>query len=206
MRQYLKYLLLAAGIIIILFLNPFLRHKFDRSPFYVIRDTSLISRVEKNFKQDTVIKIYEKVIYSQVKPKVIYIDRIDSNSLKKWKQFDLMLKLQKKYGELTITALNQQDSVIKEYRFDDVSDNFSVTAKTGDVFVKSSRFEWKGLKAGVETRYAIFDDEKWKVDFLLNSEVSIAEKIGVGCVMRYPLSGVKSKEIEFGINLNYKIK
>ncbi|MGB9697305.1 MAG: hypothetical protein ACPL2D_08480 [Ignavibacteria bacterium] len=206
MRQSLKYVAVAIGIIILLFLNQFLRRKFDRHNYYVIRDTSLLSTVEKNLKRDTVIRVYEKIIYRQMKPKEVYVDRPDSAGLEKWKKMDLMLRLQKKHDELSITALNQQDSLIKEFRFGGVPDNFTVTAKAGDVFVKMSRFQWEGIETGIEVRKDIFSDRKLSADFLLSSEVLIIGRIGIGCVIRYPLVELNSNKLEVGINLNYKIK
>lgn len=205
MRNYIKYIIAGVIIVFLLFLNPFLRRKLDK-PTYYIRDASLNVNAQRELKNDTVIKIYERTIYKRSKPQVIYVDRVDSNFARKLQQMDLIMRLEKRHNTLKLTALNQRDSLVKEFRFNDVPENFVVTSMEGDVFVKSTNFIWEGLKVGIETGSNLLNREKLKTNLNLSTEFRAFNKLGIGSFVKYWVTGENLNQTEIGLTLNYIIK
>lgn len=205
MKNSFKYIIVGVLIAILLFLNPFLRRKFEKQTYY-IRDTSLNVTARRELKNDTVIKVYERIIYRRAKPEVVYVDRVDSSFAEKLYQMDLMMRLEKKRNTLKVTALNQRDSTIKEFRFNNVLNNFVVTSMKGDIFVKSSNIVWEGVEAGVELRNKILSERKMEAGVYMMSKFRFFDKVGIGGFLSYWLTGENSNQTEIGININYKLK
>ena len=125
-----------------------IRKKFAPIPDrVVIVDTAIQTVIKTELKKDTVIKWYERIIYKNVTPTSERVDRADTVFLKEVQYMDLMLKVKKDNDVLTIYAVNERDSVVKEYAFQNISDDFTATSMTGGIFVKSKKFDWNGLSA-----------------------------------------------------------
>ena len=90
-------------------------------------DTTTRTRYEKEIKKDTVIKWYDKIKWKQSPPEKIYYQKVDSVFQEKIKYKDLMLKVDKHGEDLKIFAINENDSIIKEYYFK-VNDDFIATS------------------------------------------------------------------------------
>ena len=111
----------------------------------VMHDTTTLIRYETKLQRDTIIKWYEKIIYKESKPTYIYYQKIDSIFIDKIKAYDFMLRVQKSGDKLFITAVNLDGHILKEYIYDNVSDNFTAVSKDSAIYVKSKIFEYEGI-------------------------------------------------------------
>ena len=125
--------------------------KSSRVERVITIDTLVQTRVETEMIKDTVIKLVERVIYKNVTPEKEYTQRADTVFLTQTKYLDFMLKVRKRGDKLVIHALNKNDSLIKEYVYDNVSNDFTATSATGNIFVKSKNFDWNGIDLIVGT-------------------------------------------------------
>jgi len=155
MSKPIKYILIACVFIIILgalylFAVNFNGYNKDEVKIqHVIYDTSVITRYETKLKHDTVIKWYEKIIYKQLEPEKVYVQKVDTQFIEKSKSMDVMLNVRKKGRDLTIYALNQNGMLLKEYHYT-VGDDFTATSATDRLVVKTKKFYWTGIDANTE--------------------------------------------------------
>jgi hypothetical protein len=95
---------------------------------------------------DTVIKWYEKIVYKQSEPKVIYIQKVDSAFIEVMKDYDLITKvIKKRNGDMTLFIYNQNGKELKRMEFENVGQSFQITSQKNNVFVKSDLWNWNGL-------------------------------------------------------------
>lgn len=155
MSRPIKYILSAAALIIILgMMYLALTHmkgcdKQELKVQQIVYDTSVVTRYETKIKRDTVIKWYEKIIYKEVKPNTVFVQKVDTQFIEKTKSMDVMLNVNKKGRDLTIYALNQYGQLLKEYHYT-VGDDFTASSATNKLVVKTKKFYWTGLEASTE--------------------------------------------------------
>lgn len=112
----------------------------------IVHDTTTLIRYQTELKRDTIVKWYEKIVYKEAKPEIIYQQKVDTLFLQSIKFKDVMLKVNKTNNKLIIYAVNENDSVIKEFIFDDIGNNFVASSEINNVFVKSQKFYWLGIE------------------------------------------------------------
>lgn len=125
-------------------------------------DTLTVERYSEKVKRDTVIRWYEKVIYKEVEPEKIYVEKIDSIFIETIKYKDLILRVEKTRNKLSIFAVNLRDSLLKEYNFADVGQEWTATSVTGNVFLKSKRVTWYGIEPYIF--YSQNDLKDWTIN------------------------------------------
>ena len=92
--------ILSIFIIILFILSK--RSCTNNSDTLVIHDTAIVTRYEKEIRQDTVIRWFEKLKYVRNKPEEIHYQKVDSNIIEGFKENDLIFKIDKKKDELII--------------------------------------------------------------------------------------------------------
>ena len=130
MRMKLKYILIGVGMILLstaIVFGPGLIMKSCNSvvdaPLKVASE-SVVSSLEEKVRVDTVVKFLERVKYKEVKPEVIYEQRVDTAFIERYKDHDVMLQVEKKGNKLSIYALNEKNEVVKKMEYEDVGNNF----------------------------------------------------------------------------------
>jgi len=168
-----------------------------------VHDTTVITRYEKELVRDTVIKWYEKIVWRNVLPEIIYQQKIDSVFVETIKYKDLMLKIEKKGNSLKIFAVNINDSLIKEYNFADVGQDFIATSTTGNIFVKSKKFYFYGIEPFAN--YSLDNIKDWKGG---NFNIGIRTGIeGFNFALKpYINYNTQYKDLRAGLELSYKLK
>ena len=73
-----------------------------------VASQSVVSSLEEKVRVDTVVKFLERVKYKEVKPEVIYEQKVDTTFIEKYKDHDVMLQVEKKGNKLSIYALNEK--------------------------------------------------------------------------------------------------
>lgn len=134
------------GIVVSILITVALMKWLTRPDTILVTDTLTVERYSEKVKHDTVIKWYEKVIYKEVEPEKIYVEKIDSVFIETIKYKDLILRVEKSRNKLSIFAVNLQDSLLKEYNFADVGQEWTATSVTGNVFLRSKRITWYGIE------------------------------------------------------------
>lgn len=127
----------------------------------IIPDTKVVERIKTVQQRDTIIKWYEKPLYKEVKPTVIFVQS-DSTIREELKDKDLIINLEKDGDKIRMFAHNDNDSTVKEYVFDGVGRDFSATAMTGNIMIKSQRFYWEGLNLSVDVGLKLSDLNNFK--------------------------------------------
>ena len=87
----------------------------DPVPTPVFLNPNLETQREREVQRDTVIKWYEKIIYKQSDPEIIYVQKIkrdtihrtDSILITRYRSFDLITKLDKSGNNLIIKTYNE---------------------------------------------------------------------------------------------------
>jgi hypothetical protein len=179
------------------------------SPPVVVVDTTIVTRTEIEIQTDTVVRWYEKIIYKQVEPKIIYVQKIhtdtvnhtDSVFIERIRHTDVMLKLDKKGQSLIIKTFNQNDSLVKEYVFDDVYPNFTVTAQQNNLFVKTQKLYFDGISllAGASLRGSLLKHN------LLNS-LDYYAGLQSGFTYKERVSLLGDAGYDFGVNPDFIFK
>lgn len=96
-------------------------------------------------KTDTVIKWYEKIIYKQSQPEVVYYQKTDTVFINQAKKLDLVMKLEKKGSWVSAYTINFRDTLLKQSIYTGIGNNFTVTAQDGELFVKSQKIYFNPL-------------------------------------------------------------
>lgn len=172
----------------------------------VIPSNALKTNLEAETKRDTVVKWYEKIIYKESKPKVIY-EQIVSDPIyrEKIKAMDVMLKVNKVRNKLNIYAYNHNDSLLKEYVYEDVGSDFTATSRGGSIFVKSKKWYWQGINAVAGYRWQIADLKEWKNGNIfagLRTGIDYMDKAGLNVGGYWDFKG---KKVFLQTELNLKI-
>ena len=153
-----------------------------------LTDTLTVERYSEKVKRDTVIRWYEKVIYKEVEPEKIYVEKIDSVFIETIKYKDLILRVEKTRNALRIFAVNLQDSLLKEYNVADVGQEWTATSTTGNVFLKSKRVTWYGIEPYIF--YSQNDLKDWTIN-----------KFGAGI-----RTGIMLNRLKFTVGAEYSDK
>jgi hypothetical protein len=166
-----------------------------------LRDTSILTRYQKEIKKDTIIKWYEKLIYKNPEPVIRYVQKLDTIFIESTKEMDLMLQVKKSNKKLLIRAVNQNGRILKEYIYDDVYNDFTVTSKKDNIFVKSVVFYWNGLNSIINVQWPIFNKRKLFCNFGFESGIKYKNDIQLNAGILYS-PGNK----DLLLNSNLKIK
>lgn len=122
-----------------------IRSDYVSTPGVIIRsDTTIITKYE-TAAADTVVKWYDRIIYSHPPADTVYIQKVDSVFIQQTRWKDVMLSVKKSKDKLTVFAINEYDSLLKEYSFSNIGNSFTALSTYHNVLVESSDFEWTGL-------------------------------------------------------------
>jgi hypothetical protein len=110
--------------------------------------TTLVPEIKLIEKRDTVVRWFEKPVKEMKQPETIYVQKVDSVFVIKYKDYDLVISVSKKANkDLDIFVLNQQNEVLKEYVYHNVGDVFDITSQENAIAVKSQFLEWNSIGA-----------------------------------------------------------
>ncbi len=201
MTKYTPYLFIIALVVIgVLVYRGCTR---DLSPI-AIHDTTTVIRYHDAVKMDTVIKWYERVIYKESKPTVIYEQKVDTVFIEQTKDYDLMLHVKKKGTDLWIYAINQNGQVLKEYVYHNVGDDFSAVSQPENIFVKSARFGWNGIAPLINYRWR-FTDQRWnegRFGIGVKTGINYLERLDLSLSIENPLTTLQDTELRLQLEYN----
>lgn len=204
--------------LLIAFLLMMLKINCDSTPtpgVIIKHDTTVITRYEEG-QTDTIVKWYDRIIYVHPESDTIYVQKVDSVFIEQTRYKDVMLQVKKSKDHLTIFALNEKDSILKEYNFDGVYNSFTATSTFRNVLVSSSAFEWTGVNTSLsfqrklESRLALNNIFKEVPDVTasLRSGIAYKNRLTVNALLqftRYSLPITDNPSPFLGIELNYKL-
>lgn len=201
MNNYLKYIFIGIFFILIgVSLSYIFRKQLPFNNTVIIHDTTVIDRFHTEIKKDTVIKWYEKIVYKNVLPNVIYETKIDSVFIETIKYKDVMLKVEKSGYSIKIFAVNVKDSLIKEYNFAGVGQDWTATSTTGNVFLKAKRLNWNGVTPYFLYGYGLQDN---KQGFVLGIETGFTfTRLNINGYIDY---NNKHNDLMTGLKLSYNL-
>jgi hypothetical protein len=166
-----------------------------------IKDTNVLVRYENEIRRDTIIKWYDKIIYKKSEPEKIYYQKIDTLFIEKTKDLDLMLQVKKENKKLIIKAVNQNGKILKEYVYDDVSNDFTAISQKENIFVKSRNFYWNSINPIFNLQWSMLKKNKPDYNFGLETGINYKEKIEINSGIMY-----SPAEKDLLLNTNLKIK
>jgi hypothetical protein len=202
-KKYINWFLVLLIIIllIIIFKYIFPGRRDGALHNVYINDTNVLVRYENEIRRDTVIKWYEKIIYKKSEPEKIYYQKIDTIFTEKTKDLDLMLQVKKENKKLIIKAVNQNGRILKEYVYDDVSNDFTAVSQKENIFVKSKTFYWNSISSIFNVQWSMFNKNKPDYNFGLETGINYKEKIEINSGILY-----SPAEKDLFLNTNLKIK
>jgi hypothetical protein len=201
-KKYINwFLFLIIIILLIIIFKQIFPHESGKSNTIIIKDTTILTRYEKELNKDTIIKWYKKVIYKKSEPDKIYLQKLDTIFIEKVKELDLMLQVKKENNKLIIKAINQNGKTLKEYIYDDVYNNFTAVSQKDNIYVNSKMFYWNRLNSIFNIQWSIFNEKKLNVNFGLETGVNYKNKIDLNAGALYS-PGNK----DLILNTNLKIK
>jgi len=174
-----------------------------------VASQSVVSSLEEKVRVDTVVKFLERVKYKEVKPEVIYEQKVDTTFIEKYKDHDVMLQVEKKGNKLSIYALNEKNEVVKKMEYEDVGNNFTATSQPGKVFVKSQIWYWTGLIGTASYDFGRADTLNSKFspnDLKLGIKSGISYKNILTLSPSVSLYPAQSLNPHIGLELEYKLK
>lgn len=200
MKEFVKYILFFIISVIIIYggwklTEWFIDKEIHKRTELIVPDTLVVERIKTIMKTDTVIKWYEIPFYKESKPEIIYIQS-DSLIRKDLENKDLIISLKKENDELRIFAHNKADSLVKEYKFNDVGRDFSATATSQNIFVKSQKFYWNGINVSAEFGLPVNNLQSFKNLSMYEKNLDLS-------------TGFNYKErlfLDFGVNFNINTK
>ena len=186
------------------------------APAPVYLNPNLETQREREVQRDTVIKWYEKIIYKQSEPEIVYVQKIkrdtihrtDSILITRYRSFDLITKLDKSGNNLIVKTYNDRDSLLKEYTFSDVYNDFTITSQTNNLFVKTNKLQWDGLSGFISAEAK--EKSTTGKPVLLNLDYRVG--LSTGYTFQNKLSASASAGYDFPfsnslfINLNLKVR
>lgn len=197
-KYYILFFLIGVVIIGYFYFN---RDKEHKPSVKIIHDTCVVIRYQTELKHDTIIRWYEKVVYKESEPVVIYQQKIDSVFLEKIKFQDVMLKVEKNKKQLHIYAINENDSLIKEIFYEDVGNDFTATSNSnGGIFVKSKRFYFNGIEPFVQYEYN-YNRKQQGYNFGIKTGINYSDFIFLKPYISYN----KDKDFNTGMELSLKL-
>jgi len=125
------------------------------------------------------------LLFSESEPEKIYYRKIDTIFIEKIKELDLMLQVKKENKKLIIKAVNQNGKVLKEYVYDDVSNNFTAVSQKENIFVKSRNFYWNRINPIFNVQWSMFNKSKPDYNFGLETGINYKEKIEINSGIMY---------------------
>ena len=169
----------------------------------VMHDTLTLERY--NLRIDTLQNnILKKIFQNQEVPVYIYQEKI--KEIEKYRDYDLILGMEKKGTTLRLFALNQNDSLIKEEIFENVFSNFTAWSANDKIIVKSNKFHWSGVNLGYEHSRPINDLQN--INNTVGNKVDIMK--GVTYIERYNISvgteyDIETKDIKLKLKTSVKL-
>lgn len=142
------------AIIVVLLVVVFFITKFagcnssggNSSETKIVPDTLVVDRYHESVRIDTVVRWYEKIVYKQVQPDVIYTQTVDTVFKMHVDSLEVMLRLEKKGNRIIVTAYNRQGSKLDEIHYDEVGRDFIATSQPHGVFIKAKKFYSSGFR------------------------------------------------------------
>ena len=206
MKDYIKKLLIYI-IVLIAFLSLiyFLKEKFKPGiTQYVIHDTAIITKYEKELKRDTVVRWLEKINYKISEPEKILFQETDTEFVENAKNLDLMLQVRKENDNIVIKAIDQSGKIFKELTYNNIGNDFIATSTKNNIIIKSKKFYWNGLNTVTEVNYDLndFQFKNHELRFGLNTGFNYLDKYNFVTGLYYSIYN-KSLSTKFGIN--YKL-
>lgn len=191
-----KYLIPAIAIIFIIaiaYLSFTIGKHFGNSESdgstLIIHDTLVVDRYKELVKKDTVIKWYEKIIWKESEPKVIYVQKVDSVFIEKVKGYDVMLRVEKAGDKLKIIAFNQSGKILKEYIYDNIGNSFIAVSQDSNIFIKSKKVEFNGIWIEASVSNSIPELVKKNInldyDIGVGTGINISQKVDISTGIYY---------------------
>lgn len=192
MKTFIKYLLVAvliAGVGFLLFYFPGSCNRSSApSANLAVTDSTTLARGESLVASDTVLTLLERVVKIVNDPVVIYKQRVDSVYLEQIRWRDLMTRVEKRGNNLRIFAVNEKDSIVKEFVFNDVYSDFTATSAVGNIFVKSNKYSFNGVSAFTDARSNFLSVFKTDEPFVKLSSVEYRAGLKTGVTYKDRLS------------------
>jgi hypothetical protein len=205
MEKIKKYVIWILVLILIILLIIIFKQIFPSkariNDTVFLKDTSILTRYEKELEKDTVIKWYDKIVYKKSKPEIIYLQKVDTIFIEKTKELDLMLQVKKENNKLIIKAINQDGNILKEFIYDDVYNNFTAVSQKDNIYVNSKIFYWNRFNAILNAQWSIFSDKRLDVNFGLETGINFKNKLDINAGVLY---SPKIKNLIFNTNLKIK--
>jgi len=211
MTEKIKNIVIIIGIVLLLAVFVFSKiyscNKSSVSNTATVHDTTVINNYITKVETDTVIKWYEKIVYKQTDPTVIYQQKTDSVFLESVKYLDLIPHLSWSGGNLTITTVNINDSIVKEWHFENIYNGYTVTSQEGNLFIKNNLFGYNGAELFARL------SSQFNNDSIKNPNVTVGVKTGWNFQNSFSLTpGISYqfrnppafKNFNFELELNYK--
>lgn len=148
MKPVIKYLLILIALAAVVFVFIHIISLFKGCSSEDHANESTITIIDSTLKyrtitkHDTVIRFIDRIVWKQAKPEIVYKQKVDSQYFETIKYMDFMLKVDKKGRNLSVFAINLQDSILKERHYI-VGDDFTVSSKANNLFVKTRRLTFE---------------------------------------------------------------
>lgn len=207
------YILPISLLLIVLLFASYLFFFHPPAPAPVFINPNLETQLNQETARDTVIKWYERIIYKQSDPEIIYVQKIkrdtihrtDSILITRYRSYDLITKLDKKDNSIIVKTYNDRDSLLKEYTFTNVYNDFTITSQTNNLFVKSNKFQWDGIN-GFMSAEAKDNQTKGK-PILYNLDYRVGLSTGYTFQNKYSASASAGYDFPFSNSffINFKL-
>jgi hypothetical protein len=177
----------------------------DRTETVYIHDTTVVERYHAEVKRDTVVKWYEKIIWKESEPQTVYYTKTDTVFRDRVKKLNVMLKVEKKKDRLKIFAYDQDELLLKEMDYR-VGADFTAVSTDENVFVKSKRWYWNGIKTIVNYELPFDFAQSWEngnTRLEINTGINYMDKAGIEIG---PVYDATRKEFLLKAGIFYKFK
>lgn len=139
-------------------LIEYMNCKNQTPPVVVRHDTTVIERYDTIYVEVKDPVFIDRIIHRYVSADSVVTQKVDSVFIDRVKYFDLMLSVKKAKDKVTIFAYNERDSLIKQYEFSGIGNNFTAVSDTDNILMRTNNFEWNGLSLALGGSFRVNRD------------------------------------------------
>lgn len=173
---------------------------------FAVYNPALGGTFSKTLEKDTVFVFVERIQWKELKPETVYYTKIDTVLKELIKSWDVMLSVRKIGRSLYIYAYNENDSLIKQYIYEDVGNNFIATSATDRIVIKSQRWYFSGITAYLQYSHPV--NSEFRKFNALNLKPGITTGFNYNDRLHFDIGAgyqLRRKEVELDAKISFKL-
>ncbi|MDD5360913.1 MAG: hypothetical protein PHN88_02180 [Ignavibacteria bacterium] len=164
-----------------------------------IGDTNILRKYESEISHDTVFRFIDKLANNHLTPQKIYVQKTDTVFIEKITKYDLPIRLEKSGRNLNVKTVNIFDTIVSEYKFDNLGNDFTLVPVKENIIIKSRNFNFCRPDVSIK----LYPQQKLKFNYEIISETGVSYKDKIFIIAGFGYGNEKNK---FFMSVSLKLK